>query len=169
MSYKGLYTEHDLAQIRGGNYLNCKKKLNTTKCVPRLGQCFEGVDCQLLKHSDPVPAAMGSRIARYRAGKEALQRHGHSGAPCRKQCTCMLVFCNIESVPRLVRVQGNLLTNLCQLSGTLLACVQSSIAHRRGATEALHGHGFTAGSSTVTSLRLHLHLLERICTKEELW
>ena len=37
------------------------------------------LDCQLLKPSDPLPAARGSSIALKRAGKEALHGHGLSG------------------------------------------------------------------------------------------
>jgi hypothetical protein len=39
-----------------------REDFNNFATVPRLGQCFEALDCQLLKHSDSVPAAMGSRI-----------------------------------------------------------------------------------------------------------
>jgi hypothetical protein len=63
------------------------------------------------------------------------------------------------NLPRLDRGQDNIKSKLYQDSETISAGVESSIAVYCGATEALlYGHGPTAGSLTVTLLRLHLAL-----------
>ena len=49
---------------------------NSFQTFPKLRQSINTLDCQLLKPSDPLPAARGSSIALKRAGKEALRGHG---------------------------------------------------------------------------------------------